>query len=62
MARPGLSTECFNSQGGNAFVPDGVGPLLSRCLSPDLEVGVQGRRIHAYGGVRPETGHTVASL
>ena len=43
-------------------MPDGVGPLLSRCLSPDLEVGVQGRRIHAYGGVRPETGHTVASL
>ena len=38
---------------------DGVGPLLSRCLSLDLEVGVQDRRIHAFAGVRPDTGQTL---
>ena len=43
-------------------MPDGVGPLLSRCLSLDLEVGVQDRRIHAFAGVQPETGQTVTFL
>ena len=40
-------------------MPEGVGPLLSRCLSLDLEVGVQDRRIHAFAGVRPDTGQSL---
>ena len=28
-------------------------------LSLDLEVGVQDRRIHAFAGVRPDTGQTL---
>ena len=33
--------------------------LLSRCLSLDLEVGVENRRIRALAGVRPDTGQSV---
>ncbi len=33
--------------------------LLSRCLSLDLEVGVKDRRIHAFAGVRPDTGQSL---
>ena len=32
---------------------------LSRCLSIDLEVSPQGRRIHAFAGVRADTGRSV---
>ena len=38
---------------------DGVGPLLSRCLSLDLEVGVKDQRIRALAGVRPDTGQSL---
>ena len=34
-------------------------PLLSRCLSLDLEVGVEDDRIRALAGVRPDTGQSV---
>ena len=32
---------------------------LSRCLSLDLEIGVRDRRIHAFAGVRPDTGQSL---
>ena len=38
---------------------DKSAPLLSRCLSLDLEVGVQSRHIRALAGVRPDTGRSV---
>ena len=38
---------------------DDVGPLLSRCLSLDLEVGVKDQRIRALAGVRPDTGQSL---
>ena len=59
MERTRRSTKCLDSQDGITLVRDGVGPLLSRCLSLDLEVGVQDRRIHAFAGVRPDTGQTL---
>ena len=40
-------------------MPDGVGPLLSRCFSLDLEVGVKDQRIRALAGVRPDTGQSL---
>ena len=33
---------------------------LLRCLSLDLEVGINDSRIHALAGVRPDTGQCVA--
>ena len=59
MERTRRSTKCLDSQDGITLVRDGVGPLLSRCLSLDLEVGVQDRRIHVFAGVRPDTGQTL---
>ena len=59
MERTRRSTKCLDAQDGITLVPDGVGPLLSRCLSLDLEVGVQDRRIHAFAGVRSDTGQTL---
>ena len=38
---------------------DDSAPLLSRCLSLDLEVGVEDGRIRALAGVRPDTGRSV---
>ncbi len=38
---------------------DDSAPLLSRCLSLDLEVGVEDDRIRALAGVRPDTGQSV---
>ena len=38
---------------------DDNAPLLSRCLSLDLEVGVEDDRIRALAGVRPDTGQSV---
>ena len=38
---------------------DKSAPLLSRCLSLDLEVGVQSGHIRALAGVRPDTGRSV---
>ena len=37
---------------------DDSGQLLLRCLSLDLEVSVRERRIHAFAGVRPDTGQS----
>ena len=37
---------------------DDSGQLLFRCLSLDLEVSVRDRRIHAFAGVRPDTGQS----
>ena len=36
-----------------------VNPHLHGCLSLDLEVGVQDRRVHAFAGVRPDTGQSL---
>ncbi len=41
------------------LVSDDSSPLLHRCLSLDLEVGVRNRRIHAFAGVRPDTGQSL---
>ena len=38
---------------------DDSASLLSRCLSLDLEVVVENRRIRALAGVRPDTGQSV---
>ena len=38
---------------------DDNAPVLSRCLSLDLEVGVEDDRIRALAGVRPDTGQSV---
>ncbi len=38
---------------------DDGGSLLSRCLSLDLEVGVRNRHIHAFAGVRADTGQAL---
>ena len=35
------------------------GALLARCFSVDLEVGIRDRRIHAFAGVRPDTGQSL---
>lgn len=35
------------------------GSQLSRCLSLDLEVGLRDRRIHAFAGVRSDTGKSL---
>ncbi len=40
-------------------MPDDTSRILSRCLSIDLEVGVRDRRIHAFAGVRPDTGRSL---
>ena len=42
-----------------ALTPGDSGLLLSHCLSIDLEVGVRDRRIHAFAGVRPDTGQSL---
>ena len=39
--------------------PDESSRLLFDCLSLDLEVGVRDRRIHAFAGVRADTGRTL---
>ena len=44
---------------GNSTPSPGDSSLLSRCLSLDLEVGVQDDRIHAFAGVRPDTGRSL---
>ena len=44
---------------GIALTPDDSSSLLFRCLSLDLEVGVRDRRIHAFAGVRPDTGQSL---
>ena len=36
-----------------------VNPHLHGCLSLDLEVGARDRRIHAFAGVRPDTGQSL---
>ena len=41
---------------GTAPGPEDTGNFSPRCLSLDLEVGKQNRRIHAFAGVRPDTG------
>ena len=40
-------------------MPDDSSLLLTRCLSLDLEVGVKDRRIHAFAGVRADTGQSL---
>ena len=40
--------------------PGGDGRPLSRCLSVDLEVGKRDGRIHAFAGVRADTGQSLA--
>lgn len=35
---------------------------LTRCLSLDLEIGRNDQRIHAFAGVRPDTGQTLVYL
>ena len=44
---------------GVNLVTDNTSKLLSRCLSLDLEVGIQDRRIHAFAGVRRDTGQSL---
>ena len=39
--------------------PDERSHLPFHCLSLDLEVGVRDRRIHAFAGVRPDTGQSL---
>ena len=39
--------------------PDGNGLPPFRCMSIDLEVGIKDRRIHAFAGVRPDTGQSL---
>ena len=39
--------------------PDQENRLSFRCLSLDLEVGVQDRRIHKFAAVRPDTGQSL---
>ena len=41
------------------LVSNGNGRSVSRCLSLDLEVGVRDARIHAFAGVRSDTGQSV---
>ena len=43
----------------SASPPDQENPLSFRCLSLDLEVGVQDRRIHKFAAVRPDTGQSL---
>ena len=38
------------------LLPDESSNLSLHCVSLDLEVGVEGRRIHAFAAVRPDTG------
>ena len=38
---------------------DDSGHLPFRCLSLDLEVGARNGRIHAFAGIRPDTGQTL---
>ena len=40
-------------------MPNETSPLLHRCLSLDLEVGVRDRRIRAFAGVRAHTGESL---
>ena len=51
----GPAPECTDEEA--ALSPDSS--PLSRCLSLDLEVGLRDRRIHAFAGVRPDTGHSL---
>ena len=40
-------------------MPEYGGNFLDRCLSLDLEVGARDGRIHAFAGLRPDTGQTL---
>ena len=44
------------SREGMTSTPNDAGSFSPRCLSLDLEVGVQDRRIHAFAALRPDTG------
>ena len=44
---------------GIALTSDDSSSLLFRCLSLDLEVGVRDHRIHAFAGVRQDTGQSL---
>ena len=43
---------------GLTLLPDESRNLSLNCLSLDLEVGVENRRIHAFAAVRPDTGES----
>ena len=44
------------SREGMTSTSNDTGSFAPRCLSLDLEVGVQDRRIHAFAALRPDTG------
>ena len=52
-----LASESRKRSGyGTCQVPNATESFAPRCLSLDLEVGVQDRRIRAFGALRPDTG------
>ena len=57
----GASRSPSRGQGQNLSIASGEGGAhpLSHCISLDLEVGPRDERIHAFAGVRPDTGQSL---